>query len=153
VSCHWPSSSSLLHHIQGRGDRLSICLSHFLYCADSLYTENEILQAEQYVLKTLDWNMSYLNPLHFLRRVSKADEYDVKAMNCQVSLGDRVLGMAAFICSAVAHGCCGYLARTSNLAQRNLGKFMQTCVMQTVLSVIIARPRTWRIFVIRRDQC
>jgi len=24
--------------------------------------------------------MSYLNPLHFLRRVSKADEYDVKAM-------------------------------------------------------------------------
>jgi G2/mitotic-specific cyclin 1/2 len=65
---------------QGRGGRLSVCLSHFLYCADGLYTENEILQAERYVLKTLDWNMSYLNPLHFLRRVSKADEYDVKAM-------------------------------------------------------------------------
>ena len=35
--------------------------------------------AERYVLKTLDWNLSYPNPIHYLRRVSKADEYDVKA--------------------------------------------------------------------------
>ena len=43
------------------------------------YSENQTLQAEQYVLKTLEWNMSYPSPIHFLRRVSKADEYDVKA--------------------------------------------------------------------------
>ncbi|EGO03573.1 hypothetical protein SERLA73DRAFT_165237 [Serpula lacrymans var. lacrymans S7.3] len=54
-------------------------VAHFLYCADSSYTETEILQAERYVLKTLDWNLSYPNPMHFLRRISKADEYDVKA--------------------------------------------------------------------------
>ncbi|KAF9525749.1 cyclin-like protein [Crepidotus variabilis] len=53
-------------------------VSHFLMCADSSYTESEILQAERYVLKTLDWNLSYPNPVHFLRRVSKADEYNVK---------------------------------------------------------------------------
>ena len=53
-------------------------VSHFLTCADSSYTEAEILQAERYVLKTLDWNLSYPNPVHFLRRVSKADEYNVK---------------------------------------------------------------------------
>ncbi|KAI0701965.1 cyclin-like protein, partial [Cytidiella melzeri] len=51
--------------------------TNFLYCADASYTETEILQAERYVLKTLDWNMSYPNPIHFLRRVSKADEYNV----------------------------------------------------------------------------
>jgi hypothetical protein len=51
---------------------------NFLYCADSSYTETEILQAEKYILKTLDWNMSYPNPMHFLRRISKADEYNVK---------------------------------------------------------------------------
>ncbi|KAH9974140.1 cyclin-like protein [Lactifluus volemus] len=39
----------------------------------------EILQAEKYILKTLEWNMSYPNPIHFLRRVSKADEYNVQA--------------------------------------------------------------------------
>lgn len=53
-------------------------VSHFLACADSSYTESEILQAERYVLKTLDWNLSYPNPVHFLRRVSKADDYNVK---------------------------------------------------------------------------
>ncbi|KIP03552.1 hypothetical protein PHLGIDRAFT_77416 [Phlebiopsis gigantea 11061_1 CR5-6] len=52
---------------------------NFLYCADSSYTEAEILQAERYVLKTLEWNMSYPNPIHFLRRVSKADDYNVKS--------------------------------------------------------------------------
>ncbi|KAF8273709.1 cyclin-like protein [Lactarius quietus] len=52
---------------------------NFLYCADSSYTEAEILQAEKYILKTLEWNMGYPNPIHFLRRVSKADEYNVQA--------------------------------------------------------------------------
>jgi G2/mitotic-specific cyclin 1/2 len=53
--------------------------TNFLYCADSSYTEAEILQAEKYILKTLEWNMGYPNPIHFLRRVSKADEYNVQA--------------------------------------------------------------------------
>jgi len=55
---------------------VSPSISHFLYCADSSYTE--ILQAKRCVLKALDWNLSYPNPIHFLRWVSKADEYDVK---------------------------------------------------------------------------
>jgi hypothetical protein len=53
--------------------------NNFLYCADSSYTEAEILQAEKYILKTLEWNMGYPNPIHFLRQVSKADEYNVQA--------------------------------------------------------------------------
>ncbi|XP_006463948.1 hypothetical protein AGABI2DRAFT_194588 [Agaricus bisporus var. bisporus H97] len=57
---------------------ISPSVSHFLLCADSTYTEAEILQAERYVLKTLEWNLSYPNPVHYLRRVSKADGYDVK---------------------------------------------------------------------------
>ncbi|PIL27699.1 hypothetical protein GSI_10852 [Ganoderma sinense ZZ0214-1] len=52
--------------------------SNFLYCADSSYTEAEILQAERYVLKTIDWNLSYPNPIHFLRRISKADDYNIQ---------------------------------------------------------------------------
>jgi G2/mitotic-specific cyclin 1/2 len=34
-------------------------VSHFLHCADSSYTESEILLAERYILKTIDWNLSY----------------------------------------------------------------------------------------------
>ncbi|KAJ7136033.1 cyclin-like protein [Mycena epipterygia] len=54
-------------------------VTQFLECADSSYTESEILQAERYVLKTLDWNLSYPNPVHYLRRISKADDYNLKA--------------------------------------------------------------------------
>ncbi|KIY48434.1 hypothetical protein FISHEDRAFT_65729 [Fistulina hepatica ATCC 64428] len=54
-------------------------VQHFLMCADSNYTESEMLQAEKYVLKSLDWNLSFPNPVHFLRRVSKADDYDIRA--------------------------------------------------------------------------
>ncbi|KAJ7234626.1 cyclin-like protein [Mycena haematopus] len=51
----------------------------FQAIADSSYTEAEILQAERYVLKTLDWNLSYPSPVHYLRRISKADDYNLKA--------------------------------------------------------------------------
>ncbi|KAF9561445.1 hypothetical protein CPC08DRAFT_735564 [Agrocybe pediades] len=57
---------------------VSPSVSHFLQCADSSYTETEILQAERYVLKTLDYNLNYPNPVHYLRRISKADDYNVK---------------------------------------------------------------------------
>jgi len=57
---------------------ISPSAANFLYCADSSYSETEILQAERYVLKTLDWNLSYPNPIHFLRRISKADQYNVQ---------------------------------------------------------------------------
>ncbi|KAL0958176.1 hypothetical protein HGRIS_000339 [Hohenbuehelia grisea] len=57
---------------------VSPSVKHFLHCADSSYTETEILQAERYILKTLDYNLNYPNPVHFLRRISKADDYNVK---------------------------------------------------------------------------
>lgn len=56
---------------------LTPACQNFLFVADSSYTEGDILQAERYILKTLDWNLSYPNPIHFLRRISKADEYNV----------------------------------------------------------------------------
>ncbi|KZT10282.1 uncharacterized protein LAESUDRAFT_672989 [Laetiporus sulphureus 93-53] len=53
-------------------------VENFLHVADSSYNEAEILQAERYVLKTVDWNLSYPSPIHFLRRISKADDYNTQ---------------------------------------------------------------------------
>lgn len=57
-----------------------ICPSvqNFLYMADGGYQDDEILAAERYLLQTIDFNMSYPNPIHFLRRISKADNYDIQ---------------------------------------------------------------------------
>ncbi|KAK9686907.1 G2/mitotic-specific cyclin [Basidiobolus ranarum] len=53
-------------------------IENFIYMADGGYTEEEVKKAERYILQVLGWNMSYPNPLNFLRRVSKADSYDVQ---------------------------------------------------------------------------
>lgn len=46
---------------------------------EASYQVSDVFGAERYVLKTLNWNLNYANPVHFLRRVSKADDYNVKA--------------------------------------------------------------------------
>ena len=57
-----------------------ICPSvdHFLHMTDGGYSKEEILKAERYLLSTLKFDLSYPNPLHFLRRISKADGYDIQ---------------------------------------------------------------------------
>jgi G2/mitotic-specific cyclin 2 len=52
-------------------------LDNFRYVADGGYTEQEILKAERYLLSIVNFDMSYPNPMNFLRRISKADDYDV----------------------------------------------------------------------------
>lgn len=53
-------------------------IQNFIYMADGGYTDDEILKAERYVLQTLDFNLAYPTPMNFLRRISKADNYDIQ---------------------------------------------------------------------------
>lgn len=51
-------------------------IKHFKYLADNTFTEEEILRAERFMLQTLDYHLGYPNPMNFLRRISKATDYD-----------------------------------------------------------------------------
>lgn len=53
-------------------------IQNFLYVADGGYTDEEILRAERYMLKVLNFDLSYASPMNFLRRISKADNYDIQ---------------------------------------------------------------------------
>lgn len=53
-------------------------VSNFLYMTDGGYVDDEILKAERYVLSTIEFNLSYPNPINFLRRISKADGYCIE---------------------------------------------------------------------------
>lgn len=57
---------------------LSPHVANFSHISDKTFTDEEILDAERHVLATLDYNMSYPNPMNFLRRISKADNYDIQ---------------------------------------------------------------------------
>ncbi|TAQ88508.1 hypothetical protein B7494_g3136 [Chlorociboria aeruginascens] len=57
---------------------LSPHVANFRHVADDGFTESEILSAERYVLSALNYDLSYPNPMNFLRRISKADNYDIQ---------------------------------------------------------------------------
>ncbi|KAF1956106.1 G2/M-specific cyclin NimE [Byssothecium circinans] len=57
---------------------LSPHVQNFRHVADDGFTEEEILSAERFVLGALNYDLSYPNPMNFLRRISKADNYDVQ---------------------------------------------------------------------------
>jgi hypothetical protein len=57
---------------------LSPHVANFRHVADDGFTEAEILSAERYVLTALNYDLSYPNPMNFLRRISKADNYDIQ---------------------------------------------------------------------------
>ena len=58
---------------------LSPHVANFSHVADETFSDKEILDAERHILATLEYNMSYPNPMNFLRRISKADNYEIQA--------------------------------------------------------------------------
>ncbi|CAG8803569.1 20460_t:CDS:2, partial [Cetraspora pellucida] len=54
-------------------------IKNFIYMVDNGYSDDEILKAERYILQTIDFKMNYPNPMNFLRRASKADNFDIQS--------------------------------------------------------------------------
>lgn len=92
---------------------LSPHVENFKRITDNGFSEAEILSAERFVLSTLNYDLSYPNPMNFLRRVSKADNYDIQSRTIgkylvEISLLDhRFMALRPSHCAAAAM----YLAR------------------------------------------
>ncbi len=57
---------------------LSPHVTNFKHVADDGFSEEEILKEERMMLAALNYDLSYPNPMNFLRRISKADSYDIQ---------------------------------------------------------------------------
>ncbi|RWA07096.1 hypothetical protein EKO27_g8008 [Xylaria grammica] len=53
-------------------------VTEIVYMVDSGYTVEEILKAERFMLSMLDFELGWPGPMSFLRRISKADDYDLE---------------------------------------------------------------------------
>ncbi|KAJ1877891.1 G2/mitotic-specific cyclin [Coemansia sp. RSA 486] len=53
-------------------------LKDFAFLAGNCYSIDEIKNAEVFMFRVLDFDLSYPNPLTFLRRVSKAEQYNMQ---------------------------------------------------------------------------
>lgn len=60
-------------------ETMAPAVAEIAYLADGQYTVQDILKAERYVLKTIDWDLRYPGPMGWLRRGSKADDCEEKA--------------------------------------------------------------------------
>ncbi|ODV94322.1 hypothetical protein PACTADRAFT_51180 [Pachysolen tannophilus NRRL Y-2460] len=83
-------------------------IRNYAYVTDGGFTEDDILNAEKFILEILDFNMSYPNPMNFLRRISKADDYDIQSRTIgkyllEISIIDyKFIGILPSLCSASA---------------------------------------------------
>ena len=53
-------------------------VSEIVYMVDGGYTVDEILKAERFMLNMLQFELGWPGPMSFLRRISKADDYDLE---------------------------------------------------------------------------
>lgn len=78
------------------------------FLADKQYTVEDILKAERYMLKTLDWDLRAPGPMGWLRRGSKADDCEVHARTIakyllEIGLVERrLIGLVPSLLSAAA---------------------------------------------------
>ncbi|KAI1827918.1 hypothetical protein F4861DRAFT_294741 [Xylaria intraflava] len=53
-------------------------VQEIVYMVDGGYSAEEILKAERFMLSMLDFELGWPGPMSFLRRISKADDYDLE---------------------------------------------------------------------------
>jgi G2/mitotic-specific cyclin 3/4 len=80
-----------------------------VFMTENVYPIQEILEAERFIMNMLQFDLGWPGPMSFLRRISKADDYDVNTRTLakyllEVSIHDRhfVASPPSFM-AAVAH--------------------------------------------------
>lgn len=106
-------------------------VQEIIYMVDSHYTMDEILKAERFMLTMLNFELGWPGPMSFLRRVSKADDYDLETRTLakyflEVTLMDeRFVGCAPSFTAAGAHCLARLMLRKGDWVSL---KFELTCV-------------------------
>jgi len=84
-------------------------ISEIVYMVDNGYSQEEILKAERFMLSMLAFELGWPGPMSFLRRISKADDYDLETRTLakyflEVTIMDeRFVGCAPSFLAAGAH--------------------------------------------------
>lgn len=84
-------------------------VQEIVYMVDSGYNVDEILKAERFMLSMLQFELGWPGPMSFLRRISKADDYELETRTLakyflEVTIMDeRFVGSPASYIAAGAH--------------------------------------------------
>ncbi|KAH7132633.1 cyclin-like protein [Dendryphion nanum] len=84
-------------------------VQEIVYMVDGAYTADEVLKAERFMLSMLQFELGWPGPMSFLRRISKADDYDLETRTLakyflEITIMDeRFVGCSPSFLSAGAH--------------------------------------------------
>lgn len=84
-------------------------VQEIVYMVDGGYTTDEVLKAERFMLSMLQFELGFPGPMSFLRRISKADDYDLETRTLakyflEVTVMDeRFVGSPASFVAAGSH--------------------------------------------------
>lgn len=70
-------ATALFIAVKYEGDQF-LTVQDIVRITDSAYIADEVVQAERFILSKLEYNLGWPGPLSFLRRISKADNYEPK---------------------------------------------------------------------------
>lgn len=83
---------------------MSPVVDEFVFMTESGYTRDEILKGERIILSTLDFNIStYCSPYSWVRRISKADDYDIQTRTLAKFLMELTLFDHRFLRAKPSH--------------------------------------------------
>ncbi|KAF2005579.1 hypothetical protein P154DRAFT_313306 [Amniculicola lignicola CBS 123094] len=84
-------------------------VQEIVFMVDGAYTVDEILKAERFMLSMLQFELGWPGPMSFLRRISKADDYDLETRTLAkyfleiTVMDERFVGCSPSFLSAGAH--------------------------------------------------
>ena len=84
-------------------------IQEIIYMVDGGYSVDELLKAERFMLSMLQFELGWPGPMSFLRRISKADDYDLETRTLakyflEITIMDeRFVGCAPSFTAAGAH--------------------------------------------------
>src|ERR1700733_12178185 len=93
-------------------------VNEIVYMVDGGYSVDEILKAERFMLTMLSFELGWPGPMSFLRRISKADDYDVNTRTLAKYLLEVTIIEERFVASPPSF----VAAVTHSLARRMLNK-------------------------------
>ena len=101
-------------------------VQEIVYMVDGAYTADEVLKAERFMLSMLQFELGWPGPMSFLRRISKADDYDLETRTLSkyfleiTVMDERFVGCAPSFLSAGAHCLARLMLKKGDWVRRHL---------------------------------
>ncbi|KAF1836275.1 hypothetical protein BDW02DRAFT_244460 [Decorospora gaudefroyi] len=101
-------------------------VQEIVYMVDGAYTADEVLKAERFMLSMLQFELGWPGPMSFLRRISKADDYDLETRTLSkyfleiTIMDERFVGCTPSFLSAGAHCLARFMLKKGDWSQAHV---------------------------------